>query len=373
MTFIPNDELRHEWRRELQQARGLRRSTIDAKLAALTAFETFTANRSFLKLDREHVAAFKEHMLASPSPVTGQRLSPSTFVHSLDHCADFFRWLSEQKAGRTLDRGAISWFNASRADKDRARAVEPRTVPAFEEARSAFLVMPAGTLVERRNRAVFALLLLTAIRADALASLPLGAIDLEKSRVWQDHRIVRTKGGKSFTAFFLRLVPEALAAFEDWIHELRDFGLSASDALFPRDTELVRLEGGHRLPPGSFPRWRGSSQVRDIVRKAFTAAGFHAHAPHVIRHMLARHVFSLRPAAEEIIALSMNFGHEHIETTFESYAKPDEARRAELIAGIGRDSQTVSTADLEKLALRLIQSDPEKAASLMADLARRAG
>ncbi|MCZ8188164.1 MAG: hypothetical protein O9308_17460 [Beijerinckiaceae bacterium] len=89
--------------------------------------------------------------------------------------------------------------------------------------------------------------------------------------------------------------------------------------------------------------------------------------------MLARHVLSLRPVAEEIIAFSMNLGHERIETTFESYAEPDEARRAERIAGIGRDSQTLSTADLEKLAPRLIQSDPEKAASMLADLARRAG
>lgn len=89
--------------------------------------------------------------------------------------------------------------------------------------------------------------------------------------------------------------------------------------------------------------------------------------------MLARHVLSLRPVAEEIIAFCLNLGHARIETTFESYSRRNEDRRAERIAGIGRDGQTFSIADLEDLAPRLIQSDPEKAASLMADLARRAG
>ena len=371
MTSIPNDELRHEWRRDLQHKHGLKKSTIYAKLSALTAFETFTSHRSFLKLDRERVAAFKEHILRSPSPTTGQRLSPSTVVHRLDHCADFFEWLAEQKEGRNLDRGAVSWFSASRLDKARARAVEPRIVPAFDEALAAFSSMPSGTLIERRNRAVFALVLLTAIPADALASLPFGAVDLEKHKVWQDGKVVRTKNNKSFNACFLRLVPEALAIFEDWVNELRRFGLLPSDALFPRDTELLRLEVGQYLQPGSFPRWSGSSQVRAIIRDAFRVAGFEGHAPHVLRHMLTRYVFSLRPAAEVILAFSINLGHEKIETTFESYASPDEDRRAELIAGIGHNSATFSATDLDALALKLIQLDPEKAAKIFAALGGR--
>jgi site-specific recombinase XerD len=371
MTSVPNDELRHEWRQDLQLKRGLKKSTIGAKLAALTAYEVFTSNRSFLKLDREQVAAFKEHLLETPSSTTGQRLSPSYIVHTLDHCSDFFEWLAEQKSGRNLDRGAISWFSASRADKARARAAEPRAIPAFDEGLAAFGAMPAGTLRERRNRAVFSLLLLTSIRADALASLPLGSVDLKKSKIWQDGRVVRTKNSKSFNAYFLGLAPEAGNAFVEWVSELRGLGLSAKDALFPRDTELIHLEDDQTLSPGSFPTWSGTSQIRAIIRNAFKAAGLAPHAVHVMRHMLTRHVFSLRPSAEEIIAWSMNLGHAHLETTFESYARPDEDRRAELIAGIGQNSSPLNTADLDALALKLIQLDPEKAAKIFASLGGR--
>lgn len=368
MTSIPNDELRHEWRLDLQHKRGLKKSTIYAKLAALTAFETFTSNRSFLKLDRERVAAFKEHLLQTRSQSSGLQLSPSTLVHTLDHCADFFEWLAEQKFGRSLDRGAVSWFNATRTDKARARAVEPRSIPPFDEAITAFSIMPTGTLIERRRRAVFALLLMTAIRADALASLPLGSVNLEKSKIWQDGRVVRTKNDKSFNACFLRLVPEAFSVFAEWVNELRGFGLSAQDALFPRDTELARLEGGQILPHGSFPSWSGSSQIRTIVRDAFKAAGLAPRGVHVLRHMLTQHVFSLRPSAEEILAWSLNLGHERVETTFESYARPDEDRRAELIARLGHNSATFSATDLDALALKLIQLEPEKAAKIFAAL-----
>nr|MCU0831619.1 hypothetical protein [Rhizobiaceae bacterium] len=60
--------------------------TISAKLAALTAFETFTRKRAFASLRREDVEAFKDHVLERISAKTGERLASSTIVHTLEHC-----------------------------------------------------------------------------------------------------------------------------------------------------------------------------------------------------------------------------------------------------------------------------------------------
>lgn len=371
MKTKPNDELLHEWRTSLQQRRGLKPSTIAAKLAALRDYEAFTSRRSFLKLSGPQVAAFKEHLLTSLSLATGERLACSTVVHTVDHCRDFFSWLADRKEGRHLDREAVSWFSATRADKERARAVPPRAVPSLEEARTAFACMPAETLLNRRNRALFATLLLTAIRADALASLPLGSVDPENNTIWQDGRFVRTKNSKSFSVFFLPFIEEARQVLKDWIVELHSLGLSSGDALFPRDMELLRIEAGERLTLGEYPTWQGSSQVRAIVRGAFVAAGLPAHSPHVFRHMFAKHVFALRPAAEEIIAFSINLGHKKLETTLNPYARPDDKTRAMLIAQLGGQPEGRHSVDVDALVVKLLSLDPEKAAKVFVEVARR--
>lgn len=353
MKTKSNDELRYEWRISLEQRRGLKKSTVLAKMAALRDYEKFTSERPFLKLRRDDVMAFKEHLLTSPSAATGKRLSCSTVVHMLDHCRDFFDWLAGQKEGRHLDREAIAWLTATRADKERARAVPPKPVPSLTEAMAAFAAMPTVMLQQRRDRAVFATLLLTAIRADALASLTLGSINLGKHSVWQDSSFVRTKNSKSFTVYFLPFVPEARQTLDKWIAELNGLCLASSDALFPRDLELVRIEAGERLNAGEFPVWQTSSQVRAIVRDAFVAAGLPSHCPHVFRHMFAKHIFALHPSAEEMIALSINLGHKKLETTLNPYARPDEETRARLIAGLGRNADGAEEADVDAIMEKL--------------------
>lgn len=191
MRCKPNDELRYEWRLSLQQKRGLAHSTVAAKLAALTRFENFSSRRPFSKLSRDQAVAFKEHLLTDASSATGERLSSSTLVHTLEHCGDFFSWLAMTKDGQKLDRDAVSWFCPSRADKERARSTTPKLVPQLDDAISAFAKMPVRTLIDRRNKAVFATLLLTAVRADTLASLTIGSVEFVTAAIRNRKRSVR--------------------------------------------------------------------------------------------------------------------------------------------------------------------------------------
>lgn len=369
MRARPNDELRHEWRLSLEQRLGLAPSTVAAKLKSLADFEAFTGRRRFPDLRRDDVAAFKEHLLSAESQATGKRLARSSIVHKLEDCGDFFGWLSRTRDGRRLDLDAVSWFPPSRADRERARATTSRAVPSLADARTAFARMPAGTLCERRDRAVFATLLITAIRADALASLTLGTVDLAAGAIRQDARVVRTKFSKSSMVWFMPFAPEARPVLESWIAELVGFGLGNSDALFPRDTELQLLADGRRLPHGSFPRWSGSAQVRAIVRGAFRSADLDPHAPHAFRHMLMRHVHALVPSVEEFLAVSLNLGHNRLETTLEHYGRPDDERRRVLIAGLGRSSRGTSRGGLTAFLERFARRRPDLAAELMNELA----
>lgn len=87
--------------------------------------------------------------------------------------------------------------------------------------------------------------------------------------------------------------------------------------------------------------------------------------------MFAKHVFALRPAAEEIIAFSINLGHQKLETTLNPYARPDEETRARLVAGLGKKPDELPDSDMDALLEKLLNADPTKAAAIMIELARR--
>jgi integrase/recombinase XerD len=64
--------------------------------------------------------------------------------------------------------------------------------------------MPAGTDIERRNRALIAFTWLTGVRDGALASLRVKHVNLDQACVYQDPREVRTKNSKAQTTTFSR-------------------------------------------------------------------------------------------------------------------------------------------------------------------------
>src|SRR5690606_36185114 len=94
--------------------------------------------------------------------------------------------------------------------------------------------LPAGTVLERRNRALVAFAALTAARVDALRTIQLGHVDLDEGFVDQDARQVRTKFSKSFRTYFMPVIERADAIVRDWIVELqRDHLWGPCDPLFP--------------------------------------------------------------------------------------------------------------------------------------------
>ncbi len=64
--------------------------------------------------------------------------------------------------------------------------------------------MPSGTPLQRRDKSLFAFLMLTDARDGAVASLRLKHIDLVENCVNQDARDVNTKFAKTFTTWFFR-------------------------------------------------------------------------------------------------------------------------------------------------------------------------
>lgn len=105
--------------------------------------------------------------------------------------------------------------------------------------------MPSETIIERRNRAAFALLMLTGIRDGALVSLRVKHVDLIEGQIFQDAREVRTKNPKTFYTWLLSVGEMYLTCLIDWVIELRkELLLGPDDAVFPKlKIEVVAGQG----------------------------------------------------------------------------------------------------------------------------------
>ena len=132
--------------------------------------------------------------------------------------------------------------------------------------------MPAGTEIERRNRALVAFTLLTGARDSAIASMKLKHVDLIAGCVDQDAREVKTKFSKTFTTFFFPVGEEVRQIVAEWVAFLREEMLWGNDdPLFPatrialgasRQFEAAGLERAH---------WSSAAPIRTIFRDAFAA------------------------------------------------------------------------------------------------------
>lgn len=81
----------------------------------------------------------------------------------------------------------------------------------------AFNYMPEVSEIGRRNKALFAFLMLTGARDRAIAFLRLKHINMIDGCVYQDTRDVKTKNSKTFTTFCLPVDPEYMACFKGWV------------------------------------------------------------------------------------------------------------------------------------------------------------
>lgn len=321
-----------EWRKH---ARRLSEQSLDKEIAAIERFDAWNRRKNFRKFHIEQAMGFREHLERELNPSTGKLYSRSTILGTLNALREFVLWLSGQEGYRKRIRPAnAEYFAPSRRDAAIARAAEPKSAPTPEQARHALSKMPNGTELEKRDRAAFALLTLTAARDGALITLRLKHVEPEEKCLWQNPKEVNTKFGKSIRTFFQQGYPEAERVIADWVRYQRETLLRGDeDPLFPKTAMGTGDDGGFRPIGLSHDFWSTAAPVRKLVREAFERAGVRAFGPHTFRHMHARAVLKSGANIEQLWAVSQNIGHSSMLTTLGSYGQLPEDRRRALILG----------------------------------------
>lgn len=346
-----NERTKRRYFTYLKEAKRRGEPSLDAAAKALRRFETHTRFKSFKAFHIEQAAAFKRHLAEQSNVRTGKPLSKATLHSTLAALQSFFVWLAGQPGYRSrLSYSDADYFNMSERDARIATTRRESRAPSLEQVRRVVLSMPVADVIQLRDRALVAFVLLTGARDGAVVSLKLKHLDIMGHRIIQDAREVATKFGKSFDTWFFPVGDDIRQIVEEWANFLaNDLLWSPDDPLFP----ATRVEGGldQAFHAAGLDRrhWAGTGPVRQVFRRAFAGAGLPYFSPHRLRTTLGSLGETVCRTPEEFKAWSQNLGHSQVLTTFMSYGNVPAARQAAIMRTLV-ESPAPSSAALDEMA-----------------------
>ncbi len=329
-----NERLKRRYEQYLREAKGQDDKSIDKMRAALVRFEESTKYKPFKSFRVDQARQFKD-ALSRAKTARGKPLALTTIDATLRLVKGFFHWLAGQQGfKKVVTYSEVEYFNNNRNDARAAHAQRTVQYPSMKATYHAFQGMADRTDLERRNKAIFAFLVITGARIGAVSSLRLKHINLVDGYVYQDGREVRTKAGKTITTWFFPMHPDYLACFTKWVAYLRDekmFG--AEDALFPRP-ERRMVNGKFVFDTVSREIYANGSIVNEVFKAAFAQVQMHPYGAHSIRKTLVQEMNDRDLSLAEQKAWSQNLGHENFATTVSSYLPVSDQQQGTLIKGL---------------------------------------
>lgn len=331
-----NERIKRRYLQYLREAKRRDMITVDKAATAILRFEKSTGYKPFKRFHIEQAIAFKNRLSNETNARTNAPLSKATVDSTLRMVKAFIHWLAGQPGYKSrISYADADYFNLNAKDARIAHTAREEIFPTPEQCCHAFAQMPSATPLQRRDKALFAFIMLTGARDGAIASMRLKHVDLVENCVYQDARDVNTKFAKTFTTWFFPVENTYLETVQDWIAYLRQEELfGPSDALFPKP-KMGLKDGSFAALGLSRETYSNAGKLRTIVKEAFTNAGLPPFAPHSFRKTLGLMANEHCKTPEQFKAWSLNLGHENIATTLSAYCPVSPSRQGELIRGMG--------------------------------------
>jgi integrase/recombinase XerD len=361
-TNPKNDRAKREYLIYLKEARQRSPATVEQVRHAIDRLEAYTGAKDFGTFNKDQARGFKRALVATKGRDSGKPISTTTAYHVLQAIKEFLAWLHGRPGyGRRINIADIAYLNLTANEERAARASRPKAYATLDQYRAALFAMPKNNDSERRDQALFALLLLTGMRDAAAVSLKVKHISIEQRRVFQDPREVRTKFAKAIETFFFPVGKDVAAIVCDWFSYLtieKLFG--PNDPLFPKtavghDEHLIFTARGLTRE-----HWANASPVRQIFRTAFERISLPYVKPHTVRDTLTQFAYKLQLNPEQLKAWSQNMGHDSVLTTIGSYGPVSTERQSEIISALGQPNDTtgdLSTEIAKKVVAALLKGN----------------
>lgn len=349
-----NERLKKQYEDVLIHASYRAPQTVKAAWNAINLFEKFTGKKDFTTFDLEQAKGFKK-WLEKQKNKKGEPLSISTMRSTLSSLRKFFEWLAiHPKHIRKIEMSAAMALRLSNNDERASRAVKDTPSPTFEELRKVLLNMSDKTDLQKRDRAIIAFTALTGIRDDALVTMKIKNVDIDRREIWQNPKNVRTKKRKSILTQFMNFDPLWEKIFTDWYYYItKELGFTCEDALFPKQRVVNNPKNMSFEAAGLSRNHNANAQpVRDIFKREFEAVGLPYFNPHSLRNMLT--LWAMEHCTQlQFKAISQNIGHKEAMTTYNSYGKLNPSKQRSAVTSIGQGNNDIKHIKTELLAAEL--------------------
>jgi site-specific recombinase XerD len=345
-----NERIKRQYIQHLKEVRGFGDVAIDQFSKAVDRFETYTKHTDFARFHVEQVRGFKQQLSQQTGARSGEPLSAATIYATLICLRTFFTWLAGQSGYRKRFKyGDWEYFNPSRTTATIAKAHRTPRGPTLDQIGHVLAAMPLDSDVKRRDRALFALIALTGARVNAVASLKLRNIDIDRRVLVQDARTVKTKYSKTFDTWFFPIGDDIEAIVIDWVRYLTDEKQwTLDDPLFPATKLEVGAAGQFEATGLTREHWSGTGPIRTVFRHAFRQAGMPYFNPHSFRNTIVAFGSERNLTWQEMQAWAQNLGHTSLTTTFGSYGQVAPHQQGDLVRNAGKRG-AVANPDLQKL------------------------
>ena len=346
MTYnYQNEIIKRKYEKYLREANGLAESSIKIARRALAKLDEFFENQDYGNFGIEYAVDFKKKLKSAGIPI-------NSYTHTCKQVQKFFNWLRRQKGYHNkITADTVDYLNLSNKEDALSKCGRIQNIPTLEYVKQLVSSIPQNSEVDMRDRALVAFACLTGMRDSALASLPIGNVNIEQMFVEQNPLDgVRTKFTKHITSKIFNFDDGLVKCVKDWYEILKKKQFKPKDPFFPQ-TKPCKVEGNLSFIPSTEITpcfWNGGGMVRQVFHKRAQEANLAFYSPHKYRHLAIRLALDMARNGEEIKAISQNFGHEYVATTFTAYANYQPEQLIQKLNEIdNRGNATVSSDDPE--------------------------
>jgi integrase len=351
-----NEKIKIKYFEFLKESQGFSESTLNAVKKAIYRYEEFSGFEDYKKFNKKRAIEFKKWLEDKKDPRTNKQISLTTVYHYIRNLKDFFKWLAYQPGYKS--KISLTDVEYLKLDKQKARiatASKREDFPTLEQILKIIQTIKINSELDLRDRALISFTTLSGMRDSAIITLPVGCFDENKLRISQDPKKgVKTKFSKTIYSYLFRFDDDMLNYFLDWYRYLKTEKLFGNaDPIFPRN-KVINAEGtktftSHEVEPAF---WQSVTSMREIFKARFKAADIDYLPPHTFRHLAVSLATAKCKNAEELKAISQNFGHEDIGTTFQTYGTLSNSKIGELVTAMdftNTDSDSELMAKLKSL------------------------
>lgn len=359
LNIYKNELAKRNFYKFLEHTKGFSPKSIQCYEKAIWVWEDFTEKDDFRCFTPTKAEEFVRWLKNRNKKHSQTKVGLSFCYDILRYLKVFFIWLSDQKGYKLkISKSAIDYLNLTKSEVRIATQPRGTQSPSLEEVKKVVENITGQSEIERRDKALISLMLLTAARISAISSLPMRCLDRDSLIIDQDPKLgVKTKNSKRIpTAIMPLFYKEPLNYFLEWYDYLaKKKNYQPNDPIFPA---TKRENGKENLGYYSNSEvepvfWKSTSSPRKVFQKRFEEAGVKYYHPHTFRHLLVKEISKLPLTEEQKKAISQNLGHEDVGTTFGSYGygKIDENRQMEIIKNLTSSKPNGETDGLSTKAL----------------------